>query len=73
MTTTVVVLTPPAVEPGLPPMNMRITVRSRPPSVMAAVSMVLNPAVRAVTEAKREERSVAPGPIPASTPFRSVR
>ena len=49
-TTTVVVLIPPAVAPGLPPMNIRIIVTSLLPSVNAPVSVVLNPAVLAVTE-----------------------
>ena len=49
-TTTVVVLIPPAVDPGLPPMNIRIIVTSLLPSVNAPVSVVLNPAVLAVTE-----------------------
>ena len=55
-TTRVVVLMPPAVEPGLPPMNIRMMVSSLLPSVKAAVSVVLKPAVLAVTELNKEVR-----------------
>ena len=47
---------PPAVEPGLPPMNIRMMVSSLLPSVKAAVSVVLKPAVLAVTELNKEVR-----------------
>ena len=52
----VVTLTPPAVEPGAPPINIRTTVKSLPPSVIAPTSTVLNPAVRGVTAQNRELR-----------------
>ena len=48
-----VVLTPPAVDPGLPPINIKISVSSLLPSVMAAGSTVLKPAVLAVTDANK--------------------
>ena len=56
ITDTVVVFIQPAVEPGLPPMNIRITVRSLLLEVRPAVSIVLKPAVLAVTELKRDEK-----------------
>ena len=52
-----VVLTPPAVDPGLPPINIRIVVRSLLLSVSAAVSTVLNPAVLAVTDPNSEHNT----------------
>lgn len=52
-TATEVVLMPPAVEPGLPPMNMSMTVRSFEASESAAVSTLLKPAVLGVTAEKK--------------------
>ena len=49
MTTAVVTFTPPAVEPELPPMNIRTMVRNLLDSFIAAVSTLLKPAVRGVT------------------------
>ncbi len=49
-----VVLMPPAVEPGLPPINIKIIVKNFPLSDKAAVSTVLNPAVLAVTELNKD-------------------
>ena len=50
ITAIVVVLIPPAVEPGLPPINIRTIVSILLASVKAPVSTELNPAVLAVTE-----------------------
>ena len=55
-TTMVVVLMPPAVDPGLPPMNIRIMVKNLLPSDRAPVSMELKPAVLAVTELNKEDK-----------------
>ena len=60
MTAMVVVLIPPAVEPGLPPMNMSTIVKSLLSGVSAAVSTVLKPAVLAVTE-PNNDANTAPG------------
>ena len=60
-----VVLMPPAVEPGLPPINISIILKSFPPSDISAVSIVLNPAVRAVTEANRDAYTFPPSESPA--------
>ena len=49
-TAKVVVLIPPAVEPGEPPIIMSTRMIKRPLSVMAARSIVLNPAVLALTD-----------------------
>ena len=48
-----VVLIPPAVEPELPPTNIKATVKSFEDSVSEAMSTVLNPAVRGVTALKK--------------------
>ena len=48
-TAKVVVLMPPAVEPGLPPINMRTVVSALPDSESFVKSMVLKPAVLGVT------------------------
>ena len=56
---------PPAVDPGLPPMNIRSTVSILELVVSPAVSMVLKPAVRAVTELKAEVSTVSFTDIPA--------
>ena len=48
----VLVLTPPAVDPEDPPMNIRSIISSKVGSPTAPKSMVLKPAVRAVTEEK---------------------
>ena len=53
ITARVVVFIPPAVEPGEPPINIRITVSILLAGERAAVSVVLKPAVLAVTESKR--------------------
>ena len=45
---------PPAVEPGEPPINIRKIVRILLAGESAAVSVVLKPAVLAVTESKIE-------------------
>ena len=47
-TATVTVFTPPAVEPGLPPINIYITVNANDAGLSAAVSTVLKPAVLGV-------------------------
>ena len=56
ITARVVVLIPPAVEPGEPPINIRNTVRILLAGASAAVSVELKPAVLAVTESKIEFR-----------------
>lgn len=48
-TTKVVVFIPPAVDPGFPPIIIRIIVNNIEPSVKDAVSSVLKPAVLGVT------------------------
>ena len=48
----VLVLTPPAVEPDDPPTNIRSIISSKVGSPTAPKSIVLKPAVRAVTEEK---------------------
>ena len=50
----VAILTPPAVEPEPPPMNIRIMVSSLPPSVREPISSVLKPAVLGVITLKKE-------------------
>ena len=64
----VVVLIPPAVEPGLPPINIRSTVSILELVVRPAVSIVLNPAVLAVTELNAEVRTASLADIPAIRP-----
>ena len=54
ITASVVVFIPPAVEPGEPPINIRKIVRILLAGESAAVSVVLKPAVLAVTESKTE-------------------
>ena len=57
-TETVFVLTPPAVEPLAPPMNInRIVSRITATRVSMVMGMTLNPAVRGVTAVKKEESS----------------
>ena len=68
---TVTVLTPPAVPPGDPPMNIRAASMKSVGSASEAVRTVLNPAVRAVTEPKYEVSSLAPNGFPASVPSHS--
>ena len=46
----VVVLIPPPVDPGDAPMNIRILIMNRVLDLREDVSIVLNPAVRAVTD-----------------------
>ena len=52
-TITVIVLTPPAVEPEEPPMNISTMVTPFPPSVSPAWSKEAKPAVRVVTDWKK--------------------
>jgi len=52
-TATVVVLIPPAVDPGEPPMNIRISVKRIPPFEREAVSVIFIPAVLGETESKK--------------------
>jgi hypothetical protein len=49
ITAIVVVLTPPAVDPGFPPINIRTIVRIPPGSERVVISIPENPAVRGVT------------------------
>ena len=49
-TAKVVVFIPPAVEPGEPPISIRMTIMAVPDSSIAARSVVLKPAVRVVTD-----------------------
>ena len=48
----VVVLMPPAVDPGAPPVIIKRTMMQRLPSLKSSMSIVLNPAVRVVTDWK---------------------
>ena len=59
------VFTPPAVDPGLPPINIKITVSILLASVSAAVSTVLNPAVLAVTAEKERSEPFRFHPFPS--------
>jgi hypothetical protein len=67
----VLVLMPPAVEPELPPMNMRKRKNSKVGSAMAPKSKVLNPAVRAVADWKKEvipcSQKLNPRKVPGSS------
>ena len=56
-TATVVVFTPPAVEPGAPPTSISTTVMARLALVRRFRSTVLNPAVRGVTAWNRAARA----------------
>ncbi len=49
-----VVFTPPAIEPGDPPVNIRKIIMKSVLSLSAPTSTVLNPAVRQVTDWKKE-------------------
>ena len=69
----VLVLIPPAVDPGLPPMNMRMADRNLLPSVRAAVSTLLNPAVLGVTALKKQARNVSEPFSPTRILPRSIR
>ena len=60
-----VVFTPPAVEPGLPPINIITIVIIFPAFESAAVSTVLKPAVRGVTDENSAPSSFSSGLIPA--------
>ena len=73
MTTAVVTFTPPAVEPGLPPINIRTIVKNLLESFSAAVSTLLKPAVLGVTELNREPNILSLTFIPASTLSFSIR
>ena len=55
-TARVVVLIPPAVDPGLPPTSMRRIIRNWPDSRMEERSAVLKPAVRVVTDWNKDTR-----------------
>ena len=57
----VVVLMPPAHEPGDPPIYMSASRMSRAALVMPAMSTVLNPAVRAVTDWNAAAMRLVPG------------
>ena len=59
-TAMVVVFTPPAVDPGEPPTNMRKIVSSFEALPMPLTDTELNPAVRAVAEANRDSISRSP-------------
>ena len=72
-TASVLVLMPPAVEPGLPPMNIRMAERNLLPSVRAAVSTLLNPAVLGVTALKKQARNFWEPFIPTRMLSRSIR
>ena len=71
ITIMVVVLIPPAVDPGLPPTNINITVKSLVGSEYDAVSVVLNPAVLGVTEPNTEDKSCPFASIPTKRLSRS--
>ena len=58
-------MTPPAVDPGLPPINIISIVSSFPEFDSAAVSTVLNPAVLGVTEQKSAPKNFSSGFCPA--------
>ncbi len=56
----VVVLIPPAVDPGDPPINIYIIVITFPDPDIAVVEILLNPAVLGVTAEKYELTSLSP-------------
>ena len=56
----VVVLIPPAVDPGLPPINIKTFINIFELVVNEAISIVLKPAVLAVTEANKDAQ-IFPG------------
>lgn len=62
-TTKVVTLSPPAVDPELPPININIIVKRELLSDKEAVSIVLNPAVLGVIAWKSEARKASPADI----------
>jgi len=64
-TAAVVVFIPPAVEPVEPPTTIRQIIRKILPSLRAARSTVLNPAVRTVTDWNRDARILSPRLIPS--------
>ena len=63
---------PPAVEPGLPPINMSTAVKNLLPSVSAAVSTVLKPAVLGVTALNRQARNFSDPVMPTRIFPRSI-
>ena len=65
ITAKLVVLTPPAVEPGLPPITISIIVRSIDPSDNSAILTVLNPAVLGVIDWKNDANHDSVVPMPA--------
>ncbi len=65
ITAKVVVLMPPAVDPGLPPINISTIVTSLLLALIPPTSIVLKPAVLAVTEANKEVNTFSPTPISA--------
>ena len=73
ITATLVVFTPPAVDPGLPPKNIKITVKNLLASLKAATSTVLKPAVLGVTEQNRELNILFFNDISCITPFCSSK
>ena len=56
----VVVFIPPAVEPGEPPISIRMIISISPVSVSRVRSAVLNPAVLGVTDWNREVQILLP-------------
>ena len=72
ITAAVVVLMPPAVEPGLPPMNMSIIVSSLLAGESAAVSTLLKPAVLGVTAEKKLTSTCSPSGMPTFMRLRSI-
>ena len=60
-------------EPGLPPINMRMADKNLLPSVRAAVSTLLNPAVLGVTALKKQARKDSEPFIPTKILLRSIR
>ena len=59
-TAIVVVFIPPAVEPGEPPINIKIVIIDCPVSLMEVRSAVLNPAVLGVTAWKKDSSTLSP-------------
>ena len=60
ITVIVVVLTPPEVEPGEPPINIKNIIRSLPPEEREDAGIVTNPALRLVTDVKSAVRILSP-------------
>lgn len=67
------VLIPPAVDPDDPPINIKNTISNKVGVASSAMLIVLNPAVRGVTDWNSEVMIVPKVLIPSMVLFRSVK